>query len=243
MNFRFTQYFSLPFHSQNGVRTYAQAVIESIDPNHQLFGSRVIARDDVPDNSETNFFNNFLPASKDISFVLPGLERLGVVVDDSVEVWKDRAIVLHIPKFCFWRSFLKCYETLERENIRDETQRRQKSGNEWNRWGVVFEAVGWIINNDSMNIVKDTLVQIHQQFYARAQQRDTGVPSTSVGEVIGQLRASLFRNTLIYFDETFSKVASFFVPLCVARSEVAVSLLACQADGRKVPLSIDCDDS
>ena len=62
MNFRFTQYFSLPFHSQNGVRTYAQAVIESIDPNHQLFGSRVIARDDVPDNSETNFFNNFLPA-------------------------------------------------------------------------------------------------------------------------------------------------------------------------------------
>ena len=107
----------------------------------------------------------------------------------------------------------------------------------------MFEAVGWIINNDSMNIVKDTLVQIHQQFYARAQQRDTGVPSTSVGEVIGQLRASLFRNTLIYFDETFSKVASFFVPLCVARSEVAVSLLACQADGRKVPLSIDCDDS
>ena len=214
MNFRFTQYFSLPFHSQNGVRTYAQAVIESIDPNHQLFGSRVIARDDVPDNSETNFFNNFLPASKDISFVLPGLERLGVVVDDSVEVWKDRAIVLHIPRFCFWKSFLKCYEMLESENIRDESQRRQKSGNEWNRWDVVFEAVGWIINNDSMNIVKDTLVQIHQQFYARAQQQQqqpkkTGELSMSVGEVIGQLRASLFRNTFIYFDEPFSKVSSF----------------------------------
>ena len=78
----------------------------------------------------------------------------------------------------------------------------------------MFEAVGWIINNDSMNIVKDTLVQIHQQFYARAQQQQpkiTGELSMSVGEVIGQLRASLFRNTFIYFDEPFSKVSSFLI--------------------------------
>ena len=90
----------------------------------------------------------------------------------------------------------------------------------------MFEAVGWIINNDSMNIVKDTLVQIHQQFYARAQQqqqqqqqqpqKSTGELSMSVGEIIGQLRA-------------------------LARSEGAVSLLSCQADGWKVPLSIDVD--
>ena len=103
----------------------------------------MIARDDVPDNSETNFFNNFLPASKDISFVLPGLERLGVVVDDSVEVWKDRAIVLHIPRFCFWKSFLKCYETLESENIREEAQRRQKSGNGEHPRGGAEAAKKW----------------------------------------------------------------------------------------------------
>lgn len=80
----------------------------------------------------------------------------------------------------------------------------------------MFEAVGWIINNDSMNIVKDTLVQIHQQFYARSQQQQqqpkiTGELSMSVGEVIGQLRASLFRNTFIYFDEPFSKVPSLLI--------------------------------
>ena len=133
MNFRFTQYFPLTFHSQNGVRKYAQAVIQSIDRNHQLFGSRVIARDDVPDNSKNNFFNNFTPASKDISFVLPGLERLGVVVDDSMEVWKDRSIVLQIPKFRFWKPFLDCYEMLEKEHIKDEAQRRQKSESDWDR--------------------------------------------------------------------------------------------------------------
>lgn len=89
----------------------------------------MIARDDVPDNSNTNFFNNFLPASKDISFVLPGLERLGVVVDDSMDVWKDRSIVLQIPKFRFWQSFLDCYDQLEKQNVKDDAQRRQKSGN------------------------------------------------------------------------------------------------------------------
>lgn len=81
----------------------------------------------------------------------------------------------------------------------------------------MFEAVGWIINNGSLNIVKDTLVQIHHQFYEQVQNNGTDEFSMSVGRIIERMRASLFRNTIILFDETFSEVQSFFIHTTCSR--------------------------
>ena len=119
--------------SQNGIREYAEAVIRIIDPSRVIFGSRIIARDDVPENGKSVFFSNFAPASKDISYVLPGLERMGVVVDDSVEVWKDREIVIRVPQFRFWKTFSQCYQRLTAEKITEEKVRRETSGDQRSR--------------------------------------------------------------------------------------------------------------
>ena len=174
----------------NGIREYAEAVIRIIDPSRVIFGSRIIARDDVPENGKSVFFSNFAPASKDISYVLPGLERMGVVVDDSVEVWKDREIVIRVPQFRFWKTFSQCYQRLTAEKITEEKVRRE----------TMFRAISPIINNGCMSIVRDTLLQIHTRFYHHNHAQQARQLTTSVGEIMCTMRSSLFRNCVIYLD-------------------------------------------
>lgn len=113
--------------NQNGIREYAEAVVKVVDPDHSLFGNRIIARNDVPENSQRVLESNFVPASKDISLVLPGYDDIGIAVDDSSIVWKDQSSVLTVPPFHFWNSFLQSLDYLENHGITDEEIRRKES--------------------------------------------------------------------------------------------------------------------
>ena len=98
-----------------------------LDPDHSLFGNRIIARNDIPENTQRQSHSNFVPASKDISLVLPGYDEMAIAVDDSVIVWKDQSCVLTIPPFHFWDKFLRSLDYLNNNNIIDEETRRKES--------------------------------------------------------------------------------------------------------------------
>lgn len=97
-----------------------------LDPNHSLFGSRIIARNDVPDNPANATEDNFVKESKDIRFVLPGFDTMGVAVDDCAAVWKDQASVISVPKFVFWSRFARCLREMDSSRLSEE-ERREKS--------------------------------------------------------------------------------------------------------------------
>ena len=98
-----------------------------IDPDHSLFGNRIIARNDVPENSHRLSQSNFIPASKDINLVLPGYDDVGIAVDDSAVVWKDQSSVITIPPFHFWDKFLRTLAYLDNNGVQDEGKRRNES--------------------------------------------------------------------------------------------------------------------
>lgn len=50
-------------------------MVKVLDPDHTLFGSRIIARNDVPDNPANSTEDNFVKESKDIRFVQPASTR------------------------------------------------------------------------------------------------------------------------------------------------------------------------
>lgn len=95
-----------------------------IDPDESLFGSRLIARNDFPANKGIQNFDNFTKGSKDIRFVLPGFDTMGVAVDDSAEVWKNMYNVITVTKFQFWEPFQRLLADFQRKGITDEEARK-----------------------------------------------------------------------------------------------------------------------
>lgn len=136
-----------------------------IDPHGTLFGNRIIARNDIPENVEKSGFNNAEPSSKDMQFVLPGYDTMGVSVDDNICVWKDQRNVVMIPRFEFWRYYRNCISRLQIQQITDETKRRVESVFFITRLLVVFNTVGRIVNSADMDTILNTLISIHREFY------------------------------------------------------------------------------
>ena len=86
----------------------------------------------MPDNRVNQTEDNFLKDSKDIRFVLPGFDTMGIAVDDCVAVWKDPSNVITVPKFLFWSRFSRCLDRITSEKLSQEEQReRSMAGCAW----------------------------------------------------------------------------------------------------------------
>ncbi|OAO15080.1 hypothetical protein AV274_3208 [Blastocystis sp. ATCC 50177/Nand II] len=150
-----SSYFELSVYT-NGIREYAEEVVKVLDPDHTLFGSRIIARNDVPDNPANSTEDNFVKESKDIRFVQPGFDTMGVAVDDCAAVWKDQSSVITVPKFVFWSRFARCLRAMDANGWSEEERRRQ-----------MFAEVGPVVNSTELMVVRDALLHIHRAFYEK----------------------------------------------------------------------------
>ncbi|KAJ3278134.1 Carboxy-terminal domain (CTD) phosphatase [Borealophlyctis nickersoniae] len=74
-----------------GTREYAEEIAKLLDPNKDIFGGRILSRDDT-DN----------PEAKSIKRIYPCDQSMVVVVDDRVEVWDDTANIIQVKPYRFF---------------------------------------------------------------------------------------------------------------------------------------------
>eukprot|EP01028_Stygiella_incarcerata_P008875 TRINITY_DN39981_c0_g1_i3.p1 TRINITY_DN39981_c0_g1~~TRINITY_DN39981_c0_g1_i3.p1 ORF type:complete len:486 (-),score=119.69 TRINITY_DN39981_c0_g1_i3:102-1559(-) len=80
------------------LRPYATKILRIIDPDHRLFGSRIITRlDDVMDLEQQKSKEKHPP--KLLTRLFPTDHRMALVIDDSPEVWGFSNHVLSVPKY------------------------------------------------------------------------------------------------------------------------------------------------
>ena len=196
--------------------------MKALDSDHTLFGSRIIARNDLPDNRVNQTEDNFMKDSKDIRFVLPGFDTMGIAVDDCAAVWKDQSNVITVPKFLFWDRFSRCLDQITSVKLGEE-ERRKHSWIECVGSQIVFDEVGPIVNANDLGIIRDALLAIHHAFYDAVKKgsettlkstSETTLKSTSettlkstpeklpvsTSEVIRQIRSRVLANRVVFFD-------------------------------------------
>ena len=180
----------------------------------------------MPDNRVNQTEDNFMKDSKDIRFVLPGFDTMGIAVDDCAAVWKDQSNVITVPKFLFWSRFSRCLDRITSAKL-DEAERRKQS---WIACGgsrIVFDEVGPIVNANDLAIIRDALLAIHHAFYDAVKSSEVkkgGVvkekssekplkdtpemplkdtpekPPFSTSKVIRQIRSRVLANRVVFFD-------------------------------------------
>ena len=87
-----------------GVRTYAQEISRIIDPEQKYFSdSRMLSRDDLLDKDGEQGKNGFYK-DNNLKHMFPCGEEMVTIIDDRVDVWRQRHNVIHVPKYFYWNS-------------------------------------------------------------------------------------------------------------------------------------------
>lgn len=76
-----------------GTRTYADAICKVIDPDGQIFGGRVLSRDESGSRYRYDLLNGDVDrpglSSKSLVRLFPTDQSMVVVIDDRADVWGD----------------------------------------------------------------------------------------------------------------------------------------------------------